>query len=87
MVSPLVPTAGRDQNRPVPPPPLPSAELAALSSSLDNVAGRIGEVASTRRTAVERGRDAEDSVTAELDAIEAMLRNANRRLGRLLRRS
>jgi hypothetical protein len=76
---------GRGENRVVPPPPLPAAELSALSTSIDTVAARIGEVAAERRQAAGTGRDAQDATTVELDAIEAALRTANRRLARLLR--
>lgn len=70
----------------MPPPPLPAAELAALSSTLEDLARRIGEMAAERRRSVDRGREAQDAVTAELDALEAALRTAHRRLARLLRR-
>ncbi len=85
VVSTVSAAADRGENRLVAPPPLPAAELSALSSSIDTVAARIGEVAAERRRAVDRGRDAQDSTTLELDAIEAALRAANRRLSRLLR--
>jgi hypothetical protein len=68
------------------PPPLPTAELSALSSTIDEVSRRIGEIAASRHTPDDRKKAGEDSDTVDLEVVETMLRNANRRLSRLTRR-
>ncbi len=54
------------------------AELSSLSSSLDQIARRVGAMAE------EASRDKEESVASELFAVERALQGAFRRLSRLV---
>ena len=62
-------------------PPFPVAELASIAATLAETTARVGVIASGQR-----GHDEGDSLSNELYAVEALMRQGNRRLAQLVRR-
>lgn len=63
-------------------PPFPVAELASIAATLAETTARLDSIA-----AVQRGHGDGDALSNELYAVEAVLRQGNRRLAQLVRRA
>lgn len=63
-------------------PPFPVAELASIAATLDDVTQRLVAIA-----VAQRGTDSGDALSNELYAVESTLRQGNRRLSQLVRRT